>query len=547
MEIPERQPRKSSIASALPAWGGRLLAILLALLALSFGLAWVATGRQGIPGWGSFLAVLLIGAGLLWAGWLAVQAGEREHMPRWLAGLLVGAALLRLLFGVIWFVVLPVAGHGSPEERAGYVMADANERDKAAWRLAKSDRPLWSAFQNNRAADQYGGMLFLSALLYRILGPGAHRPLLVVVITAAFSALAVLLAWAFTRRAWGASAAGAVAWILALYPEAVLLGSSQMREAFTITLTAGAFYGLVRYAQDHSLPALVWMFGSILLYLPFSPLLATLLVIMLALAALALRGDLLKGRTLQRRWLVWALLALAVLVFASLWLALRQFAPEKITNPVALFGWWLRKSAEWQANLSQHASGWMQKVFRSTPDWLQGPILIAYGVVQPFLPAALVASSEAPIWSVIAIWRSLGWTLLLPFLLYAPLRAFSRENRDGLAGALARAVAVIVWLAILVASFRGGGDPWDNPRYRATFAALQVALVAWVWVDQRRSADPWLRRTLVGVGLVLAWFLPWYLNRYTAFAWPVQDFFKTLGLGVASAVLYGIWDWARKK
>jgi hypothetical protein len=50
---------------------------------------------------------------------------------------------------------------------------------------------------------------------------------------------------------------------------------------------------------------------------------------------------------------------------------------------------------------------------------------------------------------------------------------------------------------------------------------------------------------LVGVGLVLAWFLPWYLHRYLLLEWVVLDVFKTFGLGIASAVLYWIWDWAR--
>ena len=42
------------------------------------------------------------------------------------------------------------------------------------------------------------------------------------------------------------------AWGIAIYPEAVLLGSSQMRESFTITLVVMAFYGLVHYWQEHS-------------------------------------------------------------------------------------------------------------------------------------------------------------------------------------------------------------------------------------------------------------------------------------------------------
>jgi len=43
----------------------------------------------------------------------------------------------------------------------------------------------------------------------------------------------------------------------------------------------------------------------------------------------------------------------------------------------------------------------------------------------------------------------------------------------------------------------------------------------------------------------LLWFVPWYLHRYTPLTWPVVDLFKTLGLGLATAVLVLLWDWAR--
>ncbi|MCJ7531635.1 MAG: hypothetical protein MUO64_11470, partial [Anaerolineales bacterium] len=52
-------------------------------------------------------------------------------------------------------------------------------------------------------------------------------------------------------------------------------------------------------------------------------------------------------------------------------------------------------------------------------------------------------------------------------------------------------------------------------------------------------------RILVGAGFVLAWFLPWYVRRYTGFHWDVISVYKTIGLGLASAALYVIWDWVR--
>jgi hypothetical protein len=77
------------------------------------------------------------------------------------------------------------------------------------------------------------------------------------------------------------------------------------------------------------------------------------------------------------------------------------------------------------------------------------------------------------------------------------------------------------------------------------FIGLQAALAAWDWVAQRHRPDPWLRRILVGVAIIIAWFVPWYLRRYVYLSWPVVDIFKLLGVGVASAILYWIWDWAR--
>ena len=60
---------------------------------------------------------------------------------------------------------------------------------------------------------------------------------------------------------------------------------------------------------------------------------------------------------------------------------------------------------------------------------------------------------------------------------------------------------------------RGGGDQDDNPRYRATFASIQIATAAWAWVEQRRTGDPVFRRALVTVSCVFAWAILWYVRR----------------------------------
>lgn len=471
--------------------------------------------------------VLLLCALILWGGWRLLR---RETPPPWLRYLLVGAAMLRLGMAVFWGWALPRWGYGNPAEVAGYVMADAYERDTAAWELAQSAQPLTHAFRAYQTVDQYGGLLYLSAAVYRYLGGETHQPLQVAALAAVFSSLAVIFGWGFARRLWGEEVARLTAWIVALYPEAVLLGSSQMREAFTMTLAALAFYGLVLAWQERARWGAALMAGAVLFAVPLSPAFVLLLV---AVSAAFVLGSVLQ----QRKGVAWAYLAaLAVLGLAGLvFFGMRLGSAH---NPLAALQFWVERTRVWQEILTRQASGWMTKVFAATPLWLHGWIVLGYGVMQPFLPAALIADGS-PLWKGVAIWRSLGWTLLLPLLLYAPLRAvLSRRWFEAV-------LSLAMWGVIVAAVMRAGGDQWDNPRYRVAFLALQAALAAWAWMEQRRSPDPLLRRVLVGGALMLLWFVPWYLRRYLGLDWPVVDVFKTLGLGAVSAFLYVLWDWAR--
>jgi hypothetical protein len=510
------------------------------LLGLSAGfsilLAFISTGFLTYEGWISFFWVFLLSGAIVLGVWLLLR---QENPPNWLLYLVLGAALLRLGVGAFWSISLPVWGHGTPAEQGGYVMGDAAGRDQAAWRLAGSGESLLTAFRDNRRVDQYGGLLFVSALTYRYLGSYYHQPLLIVLLGAACSALAVLFCWAFVRRVWGNAAAAVAAWGIFLYPEAVLLGSSQMREAFTIPLAAAAFYGLARYQEDRKITDLAWILIPFFLTLFFSTLSATMLLGCLVLAALVMVRIGSKD-AIHQRWF-WPILALLVVVgLIGLWLALREVTPDRITNPIAMASWWLQKSASFQAYISEHASGWMQKIFKFTPEWTHLPMLVAYGVVQPFLPASLIAGSDSPVWRGIAVWRSVGWTLLLAFLAFAPFHAFRKNGNQS----LTRMLTVIVWLIILVAAFRGGSDMWDNPRYRAIFSVLQIALAARIWVEESQARDPWLRRALLVAGAILVWFLPWYLQRYYSIGWPVTDPFRILGMGFCTGVLLLIADWA---
>ena len=457
--------------------------------------------------------------------WLAWRALRLDKPPRWLLYLTIGAAFLRLALGVLWFVALPVGGYDTDVQNAGYVMEDAYNRDHAAFELAESSQPLIAAFCGYSATDQYGGLLFLSAAIYRYLGGGEHQPLLVLALAATVSGLAVVFTWAFARRGWGERVAFLASWGLALYPEAALLGSSQMREAFTICLVPMALLGMQRLLEkvDRSSFLLLAVPIAMAAFLTWPFVFS--LILLLALSYFALNQ--------------WRLLRDRRFLIAGVLIALGGAAYFVFSADLAQA--WLVQSARWQAYVSANASGWVAREFERMPLWGQLPALMVYGIFRPLLPAALTAGGP-PIWVAIGIWRSVGWTILLALLVYATYLALRSSAWKQLPGAL----LLSSWVVSFTASYRGGGDLWDNPRYRSAFTALQVTLGAWAWVRHTETKDPWLRRAFGSGLLIIAWFIPWYLRRYVGLAWwPIVELYQVIGLGLVSAGLYVLWDWIR--
>jgi hypothetical protein len=486
------------------------------IVLLSLLLAAVSNNFSNVNGTISFIAVLAFCAGLAWLAWGSLRI---EQPPAWLLWLTLGAALLRLALGLAWFIALPAGGYDTDVQNAGYVMEDAFNRDRAAWDLAQARQPLISAFQGASSTDQYGGLLFLSALIYRYLSPADHLPLLVIAVAATASGLAVAFTWAFSRRLWGDRVANLAAWGLALYPEAALLGSSQMREAFTVLLVAMAVLGMLRL--DKKQPGWSLLAISLSAAAFFSwPFVFSLLLLMALAFGVQQRWRFLRDKR------VWA--GAAIILIAGIAFVLTRESSQL----------WIVQSARWQAYVSANASGWVARQFERMPLWAQVPSLMVYGIIRPLLPAALAAGGP-PVWSVIGIWRALGWTVVLALLLYASYLALRSRAWKEWPGALLLAS----WVVSFTASYRGGGDLWDNPRYRSAFAAVQITLAAWAWAEHKKSRDPWLRRTFISLLLIIFWLIPWYLRRYTAFTWPIVELYQVFGLGLVSFGLYLIWDW----
>lgn len=431
---------------------------------------------------------------------------------RTLTWMMALAFSLRLIIGVGLSLALQVYGYDTPTQNAGYLFLDAYQRDGQAWQLTQSGESLLQAFGDEFFSDQYGGMLAASAAIYRIFSPDAHRPWLVLIFTAAFGALGVPylrrgLDLLFDRRV-----ADAATWIFALYPESILLGGAQMRDPILIGLSAVAFWGAISLT-DQPKTGLATLISSLLVMAAFSwlvalPVLAVLLVLVWLQA---------QSRFTRRiRIIVWVGIVLAGLA------------------GLALMANWLRTSAAWDARLTEEASGWLQAIFKDKPEIFTKSFLLIYGIAQPVLPAAIF-DPALPLSNAITTFRSLGWYLLLPLLLYVPF-GLLKEPASKKKSLLVLAVAAFaVWTAI--SSLRAGGDLWDNPRYRTLFVIWLAIAAGWGWITARERRDPWLLRWFGVEAVFLLFFGVWYANRTFDLGLSIPFYGMIAGIVLISAVI----------
>jgi hypothetical protein len=445
-------------------------------------LAGIASPGAFWQGWLPAGLLLALGVFALLSAWQWAGAG------RALGWMVAAAFLTRLVIGMTLSLAMPLYGHDEPEQNAGYHFRDAYHRDQQAWALATSQQPLLASFGQEFTSDQYGGLLTLSALVYRYLSPDMHRPYLILILSAFITALGVPFFWQAVRLRWGEAIAGLAGWCLALYPDGIFFGSSQMREPFLLGLSAIAFWGVVAWAQTRR---------------------AALLALGLSLAGMAL---------------ISSRVVLAVLAVIAVWFFLEQIAPHSTlwrrlgwallgagALAILLVSWeWFRTAAHWDLLVKELSSGWVQKIVEESGQVIRLPFIVAYGLAQPVLPAA-VAVPGIPLWKTIVILRALGWYLLAPLLIYSFFTVWRAPGKDR---------RVLIWLAALVlawlviSSARAGGDMTDNPRYRSMFLPWMALLAAWglryAWLNR----DAWLARWLVVEGIFLAYFTSWYLSRY---------------------------------
>ena len=499
-------------------------------------LSWLQ-GSGWLSGWLGFSCLFLLSLILL------VSSTKWAGGGRTLAWIVALAFALRLAGGVAAYTLLPVYGYtNSKDGQAGYTYTDAHKRDEQAWKLSISDTPILDAFSREYASDQYGGLLALSGLTYRYLSPDAHRPLMMILLAAFVAALGIPFLWKAAGVTFGEKTAWASVWIFALYPESILLGGSAMREPYLITLSAIAFWGFVFGVQELA-PALdgkpsnskvaprIALGLSLLGMLLFSPSVAVATLFIFA-------GWMFFSR--EHASISWKPILVFAVVFLIGLFALSSSLNRKgvfdTSSPMAVLNDWIQLSVKWNVYQIERESGWVQKLFDEMPEAARIPFVAVYGLLQPVLPAALVVPT-LPIWKVIYVLRALGWYALLPLLILSTVAGASlpvEKNRAESRRNLFVWLSLLSWTWILLAALRGGGDQWDNPRYRMLLFVWEALVAGQVYVWWRETRNAWFTRVVACETVFVLIFGQWYASRYFYVG-------GQLPFAVMIALIVGLW------
>ncbi len=443
-------------------------------------------GDNRISGFFSACCLSLLILFILFGIWQL--AGSNKHL-HWM---MLIAFVLRIFIGAFLFWGLPKFGYNEQVQQSGYLYADAFTRDGYAWQLASSEETLFKAFGKEFMADQYGGLLAFSALIYRIFSVNFHRPLLMAIVSAGAAAAGIPFLFYATKYRFTKKVAYIATWIMVLYPESLLLGASQMREPFLISLSAICLWSMLRWIDKKRdwktyLGTIVGIVGlGLFSYRAAIP----ILVVLMIWAGLELWNNSTQKKNLLTVFAI-TTVSLLMLVFISIR--------------------WLKDVMRWDLLQTYVASGWIQYIFETLPAWLRSPFIVIYGLFQPLLPAAI--ADPAPwIWRVLGIIRGIGWYAILPFLAVALIRVWKNVDKSRKWLLVWMILSIFGWL--FLASIRAGGDQWDNPRYRTIFLPWISIIVAWVYVWTRESKDRWLGRILIIEAIFLLFFTQWYISRY---------------------------------
>lgn len=438
--------------------------------------------------WGTWLFTSLFFLLLIYL----IQKSEVTKFLTWVVGI---SLFLRLGLGLITTENLIDWGYDQEPYQSGYLFKDAYSRDNQAWDLAISDQPIWAAFSNDFFTDQYGGLLALSSLIYRLFTPDAHFQINIIFFVTMINVIGILflaLGLREKNKDIGFSPSSKIIiLIFSFYPDAVLFSASQMREPILLGISACLFWII------HKQKIKIWnRFALFSLFTIF------LLLISLKIGIFIIFSFLI--------WMLFQPYRKQIKVLNSKIIIL----PVVVIVIIALFfsSKWILEAGKWDALLLERNSGFVQYIVSIIGSRYRLLFASIYGLFQPVLPAALIEPSKL-FWKIINSLRALGWYLMIPILVYG-IVYFFRENEK-----FKKFEYLFIWsfsvFWIMLSSIRAGGDMWDNPRYRLSFLIFIAYIIGVAFYHGWKTKDHWLTRIFIAELVFVLFFLQWYISRYT--------------------------------
>jgi len=446
--------------------------------------------------WGSFGLAFLLSLAFFYS--LKFLDGRKFFII-----LILSATIFRVGCGVMLTKMLPNWGYDEETYKNGYIFRDAYQRDGQAWQIVSGNYPIFLAFTEEFVSDQYGGLLAFSALIYKIFTPLAHVQANIILVAVLVNMIGAI--WFLRGLKDSGEPVQKFALILYLFfPDAILLGVSQMREPFLIGFSA-ILFGLL---LDYSFSKKVRIVGAILV-IACSLLVSYKIGIFLVGGVFLwyfLHHSAVRSRMNSNRYIFIGLVLfiLMAIVFSSRWL-----------------NW----AGYYDSYLTVQGSGWLQSISAQYGNEFMKPFLTIYGILRPVLPATLFEPSLA-VTQIISIFRALGWALIFPLYLFGIVFALRQKGFE-------RGKWIIFWglllFWIIVSSYRAGGDMWDNPRYRYSLLIFFALMLSNTWDYWRKSKDHWMVIFYISEGIYLLFFSQWYISRYTNIFGKL-DFLVMIGL-----------------
>jgi hypothetical protein len=438
--------------------------------------------------WGTWLFTSLFFLLLIYL----IQKSEVTKFLTWVVGI---SLFLRLGLGLITTENLIDWGYDQEPYQSGYLFKDAYSRDNQAWDLAISDQPIWAAFSNDFFTDQYGGLLALSSLIYRLFTPDAHFQINIIFFVTMINVIGILflaLGLREKNKDIGFSPSSKIIiLIFSFYPDAVLFSASQMREPILLGISACLFWII------HKQKIKIWnRFALFSLFTIF------LLLISLKIGIFIIFSFLI--------WMLFQPYRKQIKVLNSKIIIL----PVVVIVIIALFFSynWILEAGKWDALLLERNSGFVQYIVSIIGSRYRLLFASIYGLFQPVLPAALIEPSKL-FWKILNSLRALGWYLMIPILVYG-IVYFFRENEK-----FKKFEYLFIWsfsvFWIMLSSIRAGGDMWDNPRYRLSFLIFIAYIIGVAFYHGWKTKDHWLTRIFIAELVFVLFFLQWYISRYT--------------------------------